>query len=82
MLDNDKELTPEKAIDLVYEIAEDIHSLNQPLTTLFGQLDLLEFKTRGSEHTPQILKCQYTAERRTEILNKMAHKYPRKPSDR
>ena len=82
MLDNDKELTPEKAIDLVYEIAEDIHSLNQPLTTLFGQLDLLEFKTRGSEHTPQILKCLSAAERLTEILNKMAHKYPRKPSDR
>ena len=81
MSDSGNELTPENAVDLVYEIAEDIHSLNQPLTTLFGQLDLLEFKTRGSEHTPQILKCLSQAERLSEMLTKMAHKYPRKPTE-
>lgn len=78
MLDDSDELTPEKAIELVYQIAEDIHSLNQPLTTLFGQLDLLEFKTRGSEHTPQILKCLTQAERLSEMLNAMANRYPRR----
>ncbi len=81
MSENSSELKPEAAVDLVYEIAEDIHSLNQPLTTLFGQLDLLEFKTRGSEHTPQILKCLSQAERLSEMLIKMAHKYPRRPSE-
>jgi len=79
MSGSQKELTPENAVNLVYEIAEDIHTLNQPLTTLFGQLDLLELKTRGSEHTPQILKCLSQAERISTLLTQMAHKYPRKP---
>ena len=81
MSESESNLTREEALDLVYEIAEDIHALNQPLTTLFGQLDLLEFKTRGSEHTPQILKCLSQAERLSEMLTMMANKYPRKPSE-
>lgn len=78
MSEETPELIPEKAVEMVYQIAEDIHSLNQPLTTLFGQLDLLEFKTRGSEYTPQILKCLAQAERLSEMLNEMANRYPRR----
>jgi signal transduction histidine kinase len=71
----------EEAQEKLYQVAEYIHSLNQPLTTIFGQLDLLALKMEDSPHKDQIEKCLEQAERASIILRQIASEYPRRPHE-
>jgi len=70
-----------EAREKLFKVAEYVHSLNQPLTTIFGQLDLLGMKLEGSEHKAFVDKCLEQAERASEILTRIAMEYPRRPDD-
>jgi len=76
---NRPQMTLEEAQEKLYQVAEYIHSLNQPLTTIFGQLDLLALRLEGSAHKIQIDKCLQQAEKVTQIINRIAAEYPRRP---
>lgn len=78
---NDPTRVEESREDLqerLYRVADLVHSLNQPLTTIFGQLDLLSLRLSDPNHKDQVEKCLSQAERASEILSRIASECPRR----
>lgn len=71
--------TYEEALAKLYKVGDYIHSLNQPLTTLFGQLDLLNMRLEGTEYHENLKKAMAQTDRVTDILTTIAREYPRGP---
>jgi signal transduction histidine kinase len=68
----------EELQERLFRVADLIHSLNQPLTTVFGQLDLLNLRLKDPEHKKQVEKCLSQAERASAILGEIAAECPRR----
>lgn len=71
--------TFEEALAKLHKVGDYIHSLNQPLTTLFGQLDLLNMRLEGTEYQENLKKAMSQTDRVTDILTTIAREYPRGP---